>query len=116
MQQGGRVRRWVEEGPWRPADQAPATGTGYGVDARLVASDAHTACHHVAAWGGQTRHCQRRREPAKVGEASQKSEEVHPVVGGGMQADYLVGGQAELLGHRRERGSILAAIAHTDAA
>src|SRR5262245_42263273 len=69
----------VEEAKRRAADQAPAARAGDGIDARLPLGERNAAGGDSGARRGEPGYGKLRAQPAKVREASQKSQKIHAI-------------------------------------
>jgi len=97
-----------------PSYQLPSAGTLHGVDACLLAGDAHRAGGDLQPGRLLARGGNAFVHPPEVTEAGGEAKHVNEAVGGGVNGDHIAGGEAVMFGNMFEVGTRLAAVEDRD--
>jgi hypothetical protein len=104
----------IEESQRCASYQLPSAGTLHGVDACLLAGDAHRAGGDLQPGRLLARGGNAFVHPPEVTEAGGEAKHVNEAVGGGVDGDHIAGGEAVMFGNMMQVGTRLAAVEDRD--
>gem|GEM_PF-4661042 len=104
----------IEQSQRRASYQLPSAGTLHGVDACLLAGDAHRAGRDLQPGRLLARGGNAFIHTPEITEAGGEAKHVYQAVGGGVDGDNIAGGEAVVFGYMKQVGTRLAAVEDRD--